>query len=111
MLSIHDNNVYAYVVDCEHDRLILHTSFLDSEIREFTDVVFTGVVAHFFEHVLPGNILFAIEQVELKSVIETYAELFKESWRYGWPLVDYKGDLGVLQNWLGDRSIRAFDVQ
>jgi hypothetical protein len=111
MLSIHDNDVYAYVVDCEHCRLILHTSYLDGESKEFTDVVFTGVVAHFFEYILSRNILFAIEEMEPKSVVEKYAEMFKESWRYGWPLLDYKGDLSVLQNWLGEHSIRAFDVQ
>jgi hypothetical protein len=74
-------------------------------------VIFSGVVAHFFEHVLPGNILFGIEEGDPKSLVDQYAERFKESWRYGWPQVDYKGDLSVLQDWLRDHSIRAFVIQ
>jgi hypothetical protein len=74
-------------------------------------VVFTGVVAHFFEYELRGNILNEIQEVEPKSVVQQYAELFKESWRYGWPSrIDYRGDLSVLENWLRDHSIRAFDI-
>jgi hypothetical protein len=110
MLSIHDNNVYAYFVDCANRRVVLHTSFRDREPHEFTDVIFSGVVAHFFEHVLPGNILFGIEERDAKSLVEQHAELFKESWRYDWPQVDYQGDLSVLENWLRDNSIRAFGI-
>jgi hypothetical protein len=83
MLSIHDNNVYAYFVDCANRRVVLHTSFRDREPHEFTDVIFSGVVAQFFEHVLPGNILFGIEEEDPKSLVEQCAELFQESWRHG----------------------------
>src|SRR4051794_27734674 len=110
MLSIHDNNVYAYFVDCANCRVVLHTSFRDREPHEFTDVIFSGVVAHLLEHVLPGNILFGIEEGDPKSLVEQHAELFAESWRYAWPQVDYNGDLGTLANWLHDHSIRAFQI-
>ncbi len=44
--SIHDNIVYAFSVDCEGRRLVLHTAFRDREPQEFTDVNFRDVVAH-----------------------------------------------------------------
>jgi hypothetical protein len=110
MSSVHDNYVYAYVVDCEHRRLILHTSYPVGDTQEYTDAVFIGVVAHFFEYVLRGNILNAIQEITIESLIEQNAELFKDTWRYAWPILQYKGDLGILQNWLHDHSIHAFDV-
>jgi hypothetical protein len=112
MLSIHDNNVYAYFVDCSNRCVVLHTSYLGRDPHEFTDVIFSGVVAHFFEHVLPGNILLGIEEGNPKSLIEQFAGLFQKSWRYGWPIanLDYQGDLGVLDKWLRDHSIRAFKI-
>jgi len=51
--SVHDNIVYAFSVDCEGRRLILHTALRDREPQGFTDVIFRDVVAHHFEHVLP----------------------------------------------------------
>jgi hypothetical protein len=66
---IHDNNVYSYCVDCENGTLVLHTVF-DEPNRgiEYVDVCFEGVVAHQFDHVLEGNILFGIEVVDIGGV-------------------------------------------
>ena len=111
MRSIHDNNVYSYIVDCESKRIILHTSYRNAEPHEFTDAVFTDVVAHYFEYVLPGNILFAIEEVDLDAVLVENSELFENSWRYGWPNQDYKGDLDRLANWLRGHSVKGFKLQ
>jgi hypothetical protein len=111
MRSIHDNNVYSYIVDCERKRITLHTSYRDSEPHEFTDIVFSDVVAHYFEHVLPGNILFAIDEVELHALLVENSELFERSWRYAWPNQDYKGDLDHLAKRLRDHSVKAFKLQ
>jgi hypothetical protein len=111
MISIHDNNVYAYVVECELQRLTLHTEFRDHEPHEFTDVVFSGVVAHQFEHSLQGNMLFDVEECDPGTIVHDHASIFASSWREaGWPAVDYKGDLTVLENKLKSRSIRGFQI-
>jgi hypothetical protein len=110
MISIHDNNVYAYVVDCERQRLTLHTEFRDREPHEFTDVVFVGLVAHFFENVLEGNILFDVEEIEAGMIVDDDAELFTRSWRYSWPGIEYKGDLVALKAELTAMSIRGFQI-
>ena len=77
--SVHDNHVYSYKVDCEHKTLILHTAFRDKEAPEFTDIVFNIVLAHHFEHVLPGNILFDVEEIDPALIIRDHAAVFEKS--------------------------------
>jgi hypothetical protein len=84
--SVHDNFVYAYTVDCEGPRLTLHTAYRDREPHEFTDVVFRDVVTHHFEHVLPGNILMDVEEVDVTALIRENGRLLADPWRWGWPL-------------------------
>ncbi len=109
-LSVHDNFVYAYSVDCEGRRVVLHTVFRDREPQEFTDVIFGDVVAHHFEHALPGNILFDVEEVNIAVVVQENKRLLTDSWRYGWPPVEYNGDLAVLVKALQAASVRAYSI-
>jgi hypothetical protein len=109
-LSVHDNFVYAYFVDCEGQRLILHTMFRDREPYEYTDVIFRGLIAHYFEHVLPGNILNAVEEVESATIVDQYATVFAESWRWAWPFFEYRGDVVSLKERLREQAIRGFLV-
>jgi hypothetical protein len=107
-LSVHDNIVYAYCFDCEGRRLVVHTAFQDRTPHEFTDIVFDGVIAHQFQNELRGSILFDVEEIELNAMVSDNAELFRESWRYGWPPVEYKGDLNTLATALRAASVRAY---
>jgi len=107
---MHDNFVYAYSVDCEGRRLTPHTAFRDREPHEFTDVIFRDVVAHHFEHVLPGNILFDVEEADVAGVVRENAGLLADSWRYGWPPVEYRGNLDVLVESLKASSVRAYAI-
>jgi hypothetical protein len=108
--SIHDNHVYGYSVDCEGRQLTLHTAFTDCDPVEYTDVIFRDVFAHRFEHVLAGNILFDVQEIELTALVQDNAELLAESWRYGWPPFDYGGDLAKLVSSMRAASARAFAV-
>src|SRR3954470_13753245 len=103
-MSVHDNIIYAYVVNCEHRRLVLHTVYAIT-LPQYTDVIFTDVLAHHFEHVLPGNIIFDIQEVDTGYVVSSHAALFKLSWRYGWPPIEYEGDLQRLLSSLKQKSI------
>src|SRR4051794_25026115 len=106
--SVHDNFVYAFSMDCEGRRLTLHTAYRDSEPHTFTDVVFRDVVAHHFEHVLPVNILFDVEEGDVTAILRENERLLSESWRYGWPPVEYGGDLDALVEALKASSVRAY---
>ena len=109
-ISVHDNVIYAYQVDCEGRRLILHTVFEDREPNEFTDVVFGNTIAHYFEHVLPGNILFDIEEVEVGAFVRDREEIFVDSRRYGWPPIEFDGDIESLVASLQATSAHAYLV-
>jgi hypothetical protein len=108
--SVHDSIVYAYSVDCEGRRLTLHTAFRDREPHEFTDLVFRDVVAHHFKHVLPANILFDVQDADVAGVVRDNDRVLAESWRYGWPPLDYRGDLELLIKQLRASSVRAYIV-
>ena len=108
--SVHDNFIYAYSVDCEGRRVILHTAFRDGQPAELTDVVFREVVAHHFEHVLPGNILFDVEETDVAAIVKDNEPLLRSSWRYGWPPIEYGGDLDALVAALKASSVRAYSI-
>ncbi|HSI34962.1 MAG TPA: hypothetical protein VK986_15340 [Tepidisphaeraceae bacterium] len=109
--SVHDNVVYAYAVDCEGARVVLHTEFQDREPREWTDVVFRGVVGHHFQYALAGNVLCDVVEEELDAFVQDNARLLAQSWRHGWPEVEYRGELGRLPEVLRERHVRAYRVQ
>src|SRR5436190_1264798 len=89
-LSVHDNILYGYTVVSEQDQsrsytITLYTKFLDRPPIEYTDIVFTGVVAHHFESELPNSILFDVEETDLERTYENDQELFERLKNYGWP--------------------------
>jgi hypothetical protein len=109
--SVHDNNVYAYGVDCTNRRVVLHTEYLEAGANEFTDVVFTGVLAHHFEDVMRGNILFDINEVDVDWVTTEWATLFAARKNQGWPEgVEYHraNELPIV---LRQRNLKAYRIQ
>jgi hypothetical protein len=108
-ISIHDNNIYGYTVNCGGQQIVLYTEFSGQAGMEYTDVVFDGVVAHHFERVLKGNILFDIEEVEPEAIVKQWAELFALQKSYGWPGIDYTEPeqlIGILKQ----RGVKGFDI-
>jgi hypothetical protein len=89
-LSVHDNILYGYTVVSDQNQtrsytITLYTEFLDTPPVEYTDIVFTGVVAHHFESELPNSILFDIEETDLERTYNDDQELFERLKNYGWP--------------------------
>ena len=85
MISIHDNIIYAYSVDCENRRIVLHTRFPNGPATEYIDVIFTGVIAHHFEHALAHNILFDVTETGASEIVTVAPALFAAGQPYGWP--------------------------
>jgi hypothetical protein len=108
--SVHDNFIYGYVVNCEQRRLTLHTAYRDREPHEFTDLIFREVVAHNFDHVLSSNILFDVEEDDVASIVQAQAHVFTDSWRWGWPPIEYNGNLAILTATLQDLQTHAFAI-
>ncbi|HEY2584138.1 MAG TPA: hypothetical protein VGI81_00065 [Tepidisphaeraceae bacterium] len=110
MRSVHDNVVYSYIVECEDRRIVLHTQFRDGAADEYTDVVFTGVVAHHFECVLPGNILFDVTETSPRAIIQTWSALFAAQKNYGWPNMIHYRDVDDLIGILDSGGVRGFEI-
>jgi hypothetical protein len=106
--SVHDNNVYAYAVLAESRQIILHTEFNETSPAEYTDVLFSGVLAHHFECSLKSNILFDIDEVDLKAVLEEYAPLLQRLKNYGWPILAQYSDLQELERILREHGTHAY---
>jgi len=82
---VHDSLVYAVLVECERRIVTLFTAYPHWEPTELTDVVFTGVLAHHFRHVLEGNILDEIVAVEVNAFVGEHAGDFDRASKWGWP--------------------------
>ena len=108
--SVHDNYVYAYAVLCEEQRIVLYTHYRDGEANEFTDLIFTGVVAHLLEGGHDSNILLDVGEVPLEALVLQNAELFEREKKYGWPRIEYEG-LDDLLRILREQGVRAYGVK
>jgi hypothetical protein len=109
-ISVHDKLLYAYSVDCENRRIVLHTRFPTDSPTEYTDVIITGVVAHHFEHVLAGNILFDVTEIPLRDLVTGSAALFAAGKPYGWPDgIEYR-DAEELIGILEGRGAHGFEI-
>jgi hypothetical protein len=112
-LSVHDNVLYGYTVVSDQDQsrsytITLYTEFLDRPPVEYTDIVFTGVVAHHFESELPNGILFDVEETDLERTYEDDQELFERLKTYGWPCTYTTADDLVAT--LKAKHIKAFAI-
>jgi hypothetical protein len=83
--GIHDNDVVSYEVNGANRRIVLHTLYDVPERREFTDVIFDGVFAYYFEHDNFGNTLFGVEEVFVTQLVVDNRSLFEEGVKYAWP--------------------------
>lgn len=107
--SVHDNLVYAELTQYEDRRIVLFTKFRDGVTPEYTDVEFRGVVARLFEHELPGNILFGIDEVDLAGLCRANAEVFTRGKRYGWPHPKHDDLEDLIAN-LAAQGVRAYEI-
>jgi hypothetical protein len=113
-LSIHDNILYGYTVVSDHDQsrlytITLSTAFLDRSPIEYTDIVFTGVVAHHFENEMPNSILFDVEETNFERIYEDAQELFERLKNYGWPPYAYTTADDLVAT-LKAKHIKAFAI-
>ena len=116
-VSVHDNWLYAQAVDHQRRRIVLYTVFPHVEPWEYTDVVFTGVVAHHFERQqfgddgeAPANVLFDVDEVtDPLGLLAEYEDLLMRTKGWAWPVDEY-GSLDDLVSRLAGAGARCFAV-
>jgi hypothetical protein len=84
-ISVHDNTLHSYCVSAEEERISLHTSYVDQNLRETTDIVFTGVAAYRFELDNFMTIIFDVSEVNVEIIYTKNRDLFEQGRKYCWP--------------------------
>lgn len=97
-ISIHDNSLLSYSISADKREIRPHAAFPDDERPEYTDVVFSGVVAYHSEH--DKGILFDIR--------DEYDPLFSQGRNYHWP-ADHDSKVSPLRR-MREQEIRAFVI-
>lgn len=68
--SVHDNHLFAYEVDSRSQRIILRTEYAyGEEPFERTDVIFEGVIDHYFRNTILPSIVFDVEEADTQLLI------------------------------------------
>jgi hypothetical protein len=110
--AFHDWYLLGYSVECESRRVVVHVdSYHDRPETQHVDVVFEGVVAHHFENVLSGNIIFDVKETSPRVVVESYAWLFDRLANYGYPDIGARWNgRDELISLLEARGSRGFEI-
>lgn len=86
MRSVHDNMLNAYSVNGVEKRIVLHTFFDQASPVEYTDVVFEGVLDHYFRDTVLPSIIFDVKHADAAHVLKRDFGLILEGHRRGgWP--------------------------
>lgn len=108
--NVHDNFVYALSIHLEQRVLVLHTQYRDGDgPYDFTDVCFSGVIAHYFQDVAAPSILLDIETVSADWVVGQWRDVFERGKNYGWPPLNHR-DLDELCRLLIQQRFIGFRV-
>ena len=110
-LSVHDNVVLSFLVDCTKKRITLQTLYeRPDNLSEYTDIIFENVLCYHFANDTMGSILFDVTEVFLETILEDYAPLFTSGKNYGWPaFVGYKDEANLWIK-LTEREMKAFSI-
>ncbi|PEI82095.1 hypothetical protein CN679_28250 [Bacillus pseudomycoides] len=83
MVSVHDNEIVSYQVNLEKEEIRIHTL---TESGRNVYIVFSGVLAHFFEAHLSGSIIFDIGKGRLLDFFKENKRLLEKQKAYCWPI-------------------------
>jgi hypothetical protein len=108
-VSVHDNLLISYEVQCEARTIILRTEYrVKNEPTEFTNVIFKDVQGYHFENDAFGNIIFGFETVPVEEFLANYGPEISESYRVAGSPGPWAASLGTASGHLRERGIQAF---
>jgi hypothetical protein len=72
-ISVHDNRLISYAVNEKEKTILFETVFSEKTPHEYTNIIFSDVLAYFFENhsIELGTIIFDIEESETHSILDT----------------------------------------
>ncbi|MGB6387628.1 MAG: hypothetical protein WBD25_19645 [Terriglobales bacterium] len=108
LLSIHDNQLVAYEVQCEKRTITLCTEYrVEGKPTEFTNVVFEGVQGYHFENDAFGNVIFDVSNIPVEQFLKDYGGEMSELFRMTGSLT-WAADLVSAPDYLREQGIKAF---
>jgi hypothetical protein len=108
-VSVHDNLLISYEVQCEARTIILRTEYrVKNEPTEFTNVIFKDVQGYHFENDAFGNIIFGFKTVPVEEFLAEYGPKISESYRAAGSPGPWAASLGTAPGYLRERGIQAF---
>jgi len=108
-LSIHDNLLVSYEVQCEARTIILRSEYrVENEPTQFTNVVFTGVQGYHFENDAFGNIILDVEAVAIDQFLKEHGAEISESYRMAGSPGPWAANLETASGQLVEQGIQAF---
>lgn len=107
-LSIHDNRLISYEVQCEARTIIIHTENRDNNPTEFAKVIFNDVQGYRFENDAFGNIIFGLEAVPVEQFLEEYRAEISESYHSAGSPGPWAANLGAAAGYLREQGIQGF---
>jgi hypothetical protein len=106
-VSVHDNHLVSYEVQCETRTITLRTEYRDRKPTEYTSVVFGGVQCYHFQNDAFGNIIFDVSELPVEQFLREYGAEIKELYRMnGWPT--WAADLDSAPRHLSEEGIKTF---
>jgi hypothetical protein len=108
-LSVHDNLLVSYEVQCEARTVTLRTEYRVSERpTEFTNVIFQGVQGYHFQNDAFGNIIFDLEAVPIEHLLAEFGAEISVSYRMAGSPGPWAGNLNSAADYLREQGVRAF---
>ena len=111
MRSVHDNKLVGFSVDGSAKRIVLNTINDEQTPVEHTDVVFDGVIDHFFRDALLPSIIFDIEPADATFVLTRYLDVISTGYRRGgWPSF-YDAEVSAMENNISAAGCTIFTIE
>ena len=108
-LSVHDNLLVSYEVQCDARTILLRTEHrVKNEPTGFVNVIFKGVEGYRFEHDAFGNIVFDVETIGIDQFLKEYGQEISESYRMAGAPGPWAANLETASGHLLEQEIQAF---
>jgi hypothetical protein len=108
-LSVHDNLLISYEIQCEARTIILRTENRSkNEPTAFINVILKGVQGYRFENDAFGNIIFGLETVPVEQFLTEYGSEISESYQMAGSPGPWAANLGTASGYLREQGVQAF---
>jgi hypothetical protein len=108
-LSIHDNRLVSYEVQCEVRTILLRTEYrVKNQPTEFVNVIFRGLQGYHFENDAFGNIILSLETVALEQFLTEYGAEISKAYQAAGSPGPWAANLETASRYLRENAIEGF---